>query len=147
MLIQLYSNNSSDEVLHKDITLIKSVDAEPYSDISIEDPILILSDISKEVLSDVNYVYIPNLKRYYNCEITLASNGIYYAHCNVDPLMSFKDVILNLNVIVNKNEYEVNPYIDDGSYLVEERQKVETLDFPLGFNDHGTHILITAGGV
>lgn len=144
--VTLYNNKSSSEVLYKNLDMIANKTISQYDIMSVEDPQLILSGSSVENASKINYLYIEELGRYYNCVPVLLSDGNYALNCEVDPLMSFTDEILNLNVIVDKNEYEVNPYIDDGSYMVEERQRIETLEFPLGFNDYGTHILITAGG-
>lgn len=145
--ITLYNNKSSGEVLNKNLEIIDHRSISQYDIMSVENPQLILSGDDVDVVQQTNYVYIDDLKRYYNCVPVLLNDSNYALNCDVDPLMSFADEILNLNVIVDKNEYEVNPYIDDGSYMVEERQRIETLDFPLGFNDYGSHILITAGGV
>lgn len=144
--ITLYNNENSGEVLDKRLIKIADKEVSQYNDMAIETPILILSDLEADTLSQLNYVYIEEFDRYYDCVPILLNEGMYQLTCEVDPLMSFKNEILNLNVIVDKNEYEVNPYIDDGSYMVEERQRVETIEFPLGFNDYGSHILITAGG-
>lgn len=144
--ITLYNNKSSGEVLNKNLEIIDHRSISQYDIMSVENPQLILSGDDVDVVQQTNYVYIDDLKRYYNCVPVLLNDSNYALNCDVDPLMSFADEILNLNVIVDKNEYEVNPYIDDGSYMVEERQRVETIQFPLGFNDYGSHILITAGG-
>ena len=142
----LYNNKSSGEVLHKDLSEISNKIISQYDAMAIESPQLILSGETAETLSGLNYLYIEEFGRYYDCVPVLLNDSNYALNCEVDPLMSFADKILNLNVIVDKNEYEINPYIDDGSYLVEERQKIETISFPYGFNDSGSHILITAGG-
>ena len=144
--IGIYNNNSSDEVLNKDLTLIAEKSIAQYDIMNVETPQLIISGEDVDDVRQINYVYISELKRFYNCVPVLLNDTNYALNCDVDVLMSFADEILNLNVIVDKNEYEINPYIDDGSYLVEERQKIETLSFPYGFNDSGSHILITAGG-
>ena len=144
--ITLYNNKSSGEVLNKNLEIIDHRSISQYDIMSVENPQLILSGDDVDIVQQTNYVYIDDLKRYYNCVPVLLNDSNYALNCDVDPLMSFADEILSLNVIVDKNEYEVNPYIDDGSYMVEERQRVETIEFPLGFNDYGSHILITAGG-
>lgn len=146
MRVILYDNGSSDEVMSKLLTEITELDIEPYNDLDIESPTLILSDMEISDLDRCNYCYIEEFERYYFCTPTLGNNGIYTLICNIDPLMSLKDEILNLKVIVDKNEYEINPYLNDGSYITEEREKIEVLNYPDGFNDTGRYILITAGG-
>lgn len=142
----LYDNGSSDEVINKRLTEIVSSDIEPYNELDIISPTLILSDMEITNIDRCNYCYIEELERYYFCTPTLGNNGLYTLICNIDPLMSFKDEILNLNVIVDKNEYQINPYLNDGSYITEEREKIEVLNYSNGFNDTGRYILITAGG-
>lgn len=144
--VSLYNNTSSGEVLNKNLTHIADKVIAQYDVMNVETPQLICSGEGIANVKQINYVYIDELKRYYYCVPVLLSDSNYALNCEVDALMSFANEILNLQVIVDKNEYEVNPYIDDGSYVVEERQKIETLSFPLGFNDSGSHILITAGG-
>ena len=143
----LYNNTSANEVLKKDLTKIAEKQISQYDVMNVETPQLMCSGEGISNVKQINYVYIEELKRFYYCVPVLLSDSNYALNCEVDALSSFADEILNLQVIVDKNEYEVNPYIDDGSYIVEERQKIETLSFPLGFNDSGSHILITAGGV
>lgn len=146
MTITLYDNGSSDEVVNKILTEIVTLTIDPYNEFDLINPTLILSDMTIENIDRCNYCYIEEFERYYFCTPTLGNNGIYTLLCTIDPLMSFKNEILNLNVIVNKNEYEINPYLNDGSYVTEEREKIEVLSYSDGFNDTGRYILITAGG-
>ena len=147
MTIKLYDNGSGSEVMRKNLTELATItNVEPYNELDIESPTLILSDMDVSDLDKCNYCYIEEFGRYYFCTPTLGNNGIYTLICNIDVLMSFADDILNLNVIVDKNEYDINPYLNDGSYITEEREKVEILNYSDGFNDTGRYILITAGG-
>ena len=146
MRVVLFDNGSSDEVVHKNLTEITSAEVEPYNDMDLISPILILSDRPIGDIDRCNYCYVEEFERYYFCTPTLGNNGIYTLACSIDPLMSFASEILNLTVIVDKNEYDINPYLNDGSYITEEREKVEVLNYAYGFNDEGRYILITAGG-
>lgn len=146
MNIVLYDNQSSVETMYKRLVEIGTHDAEPYGELDIVKPVLILSGENVESMIDANYIYIEEFRRYYFASIVLGNNGMYTAICEVDPLMSFTDEILNTEVIVIKNEYQVNRYLNDGSYVTEERERTEILNYPRGFNDTGRYILITAGG-
>lgn len=146
MIVKLYDNASSDEMVNKSLTELATANAEPYNEIDIINPTLILSDMPISQLDKCNYCYVEELERFYFCTPTLGNNGIYVLMCTVDPLTSFADEILDLYAIVDKNEYEINPYLNDGSYITEEREKIEVLNFSTGFNDTGRYILITAGG-
>ena len=68
--------------------------------------------------------------------------------CHVDVLDSFLTDIKNLTVIANKSQQNTKSdlYIDDGSYVTENRLVNDVYNFPSGFNDNGEFILITVGG-
>lgn len=67
---------------------------------------------------------------------------------HVDVLMSYKEQIKQLPVIINKQQdiKNSNLYLNDGSYVIDSRSYNTILNFSGGFNDEGKFILITAGG-
>ena len=146
MRVILYDNGSSDEVINKNLTQIADLNIEPYNELDLINPTLILSDMEIANIDRCNYCYIEELERYYFCTPTLGNNGIYTLMCNIDVLMSFSNEILKLYAIVDKNQYESNMYLNDGSFITEARESVEVVNFSGGFNDSGRFILITAGG-
>lgn len=144
--VTLYNNENSGEVMHKRLNKIAERDVSQYNDMAIETPILILSGLDADILSQLNYVYIEEFDRYYDCLPILLSDGNFQLTCEVDPLMSFADDILLLDAIVDKNQYDSNMYYDDGSFITESRENIQLLNFSGGFNDTGRFILIAAGG-
>ena len=56
--------------------------------------------------------------------------------------------IKSLTVILDKTQsiYKSNKYLDDGSFVVENKDFNTIYNFPNGFNEEGTFILICAGG-
>lgn len=66
-----------------------------------------------DTFADYNYIYIPNLKRYYFLSRPVVTLGsIVTWECEVDPLMSYKDSINNLELIVDRSSYN-NPLLPD----------------------------------
>lgn len=148
MNIKLCSSTSEIVAINKDISIIDDVSATIKGALSVENPVLILQ-YKSNIQPNVNYVYIPEYNRYYFVtDIINLTGGRYEIHCKVDVLMSFKDYILNLSCIVDKQSSKdnANMYLDDGSFVVQSKEFVDTIDFPRGFNDNGEFILITAGG-
>ena len=148
MNIKLCSSTSEIVAINKDISIIDDVSATIKGALSVENPVLILQ-YKSDIQSNVNYVYIPEYNRYYFVtDIINLTGGRYEIHCKVDVLMSFKDNILNLSCIVDKQSSKdnANMYLDDGSFVVQSKEFVDTINFPRGFNDNGEFILITAGG-
>ena len=148
MNIKLCSSTSEIVAINKDISIIDDVSATIKGALSVENPVLILQ-YKSDIQPNVNYVYIPEYNRYYFVtDIINLTGGRYEIHCKVDVLMSFKDDILNLSCIVDKQSSKgnANMYLDDGSFVVQSKEFVDTINFPRGFNDNGEFILITAGG-
>ena len=147
MTIKLYNNQSDPLVLDKVLTQVGSAKtATPYDSISVESPVLILSDLEVSNVSKVNYMYITELDRYYHCRLVMGNNGIYTAYGDVDPYMSFKSSILALTCIVNSQVTEKNTDINDGSKISQVNGFIQRINFNDSFNGSPTNILICAGG-
>jgi uncharacterized protein (DUF2147 family) len=87
------------------------IDVEFKEDTSITDPTFILRTQSKVL--EGNYIYVPNLNRYYYINDYVVSHQRIYINCHVDVLMSFKNEIKQENVIVKRQERDYNLFISD----------------------------------
>lgn len=66
---------------------------------------------------------------------------------HVDVLMSYKEQIKNLNVIINNSEETgANNYLSGNQWITNVKNTTSIVNFPNGLNDNGEFILITAGG-
>ena len=147
MEIKLYKNLSENNVIGKTLTQIKSVEANLKNDVSVINPTFILYYTDNILQS--NYCFIPKFNRYYFIdEIIPITGDRCIVKCRVDVLESFKEEIKSLTVILDKSQsiYKSNKYLDDGSFVVENKDFNTIHNFPNGFNDEGTFILICAGG-
>ena len=147
MEIKLYKNLSENNVIGKTLTQIKSVEANLKNDVSVINPTFILY-YTDNILGS-NYCFIPKFNRYYFIdEIVPITGDRCIVKCRVDVLESFKEDIKSLTVILDKAQsiYKSNKYLDDGSFIVENKDFNTIYNFPNGFNDEGTFILICAGG-
>ena len=72
----------------------------------------------------------------------------YQITCKSDVLESFKQDILALSAIIDKANAgnNINMFLDDGSFVTENKEFNTVINFPTGFNASGEYILITAGG-
>ena len=147
MEIKLYKNLSENNVIGKTLTSIKSVEAQLKNDVSVINPTLVLTYTAN--ILESNYCFIPKFNRYYFIdEIVPITGDRCIVKCRVDVLESFKEDIKSLTVILDKTQsiYKSNKYLDDGSFVVENKDFNTIYNFPNGFNDEGTFILICAGG-
>ena len=148
MQITLYQNFSENNTLGKMLTEIATLQARLKEQTSALDVMLELKTTS-DILLNVNYVQIPKFKRkYFVIDKDIVTNGLCILRCHVDVLDSFLTDIKNLNVIANKSQQSAKSdlYIDDGSFVTENRLVNQIYNFPNGFNNNGEFILITVGG-
>ena len=99
--------------------------------------------------SDYNYCYIPSFGRYYFItNITSVRNNIWRIDCSVDVLMSFRNEILNLEVIVSQDSLpDAECYMNGDVWQSTVKTKTDIINFPNGLLDSGEYILITSGGI
>ena len=147
MEVILYRNSSENNVIGKSLAQIKSVECNLKNDVSIINPTVVLTYTAN--IFESNYCFIPKFNRYYFIdEIIPITADRCIVKCRVDVLESFKNNILNLDCIVDKQESEIasNKYINDGSFVTTSKQFNRMIEFPNGFNEKGSYILICAGG-
>lgn len=145
MEIRLY--NSSDETNKINKTLLNEIvlNGTLKDETSVLNPIIL---IEANNLTQYNYCYIPLFKRYYFIkDITVVRNKLFRLFLDIDVLMSYKNDILNLDVIIDKSETNNNAdkYINDGSFVCENKSYNTVLNFNNGFNEQAHYILVTAG--
>lgn len=148
MTVNLCNTPDEQNVIGKARTVIDTASCTIKGNISYENPILLLS-YDGAVADNINYMEIPELNRcYFITDIINLTGGRYEIHGKVDVLESFKDAVLALAAIVDKvnDQNTGNLFLDDGSFIVENKEFNTVLNFPDGFNDEGEYILITAGG-
>ena len=76
-----------------------------------------------------NYAYIPEFNRYYFInDIISVRKNIWQLNMNVDVLMSYKDLILNLDAFVTRNEFTYDDNIEDNKRLYYFNQNIEYYD-------------------
>lgn len=147
MEVLFYYNKSDNRTINKNIVpeLGVSFEGVPRDDLDIMSPVIRFE--SDEMLR-YNYARIPELQRYYYIkDRTIFREGVWDITFDVDVLMSFRNDILHLNAIADKQSMPENgnEYIDDSSLVTENVMFQTVYNFPNGFNDTGEYILITAG--
>lgn len=109
--IQIGSTSSAANVINKGTSLRGAVSATLKQPCSVEAPAFILN--SSLVSTSDNYLYCADFGRYYYiADISEQPGQISVVQCSVDPLMSYKDSILALNVNVSRTETEHSNIID-----------------------------------
>ena len=128
MNVILYNNKSDKRQLVKNITEIKTISATAKGDINIISPTLIIHNTD---MTNINYCYITELKRYYFLtNYTYITGQRIELHCDVDVLMSYSDDIKRLKVNVLRYEKAQPSYISDSRIPLFSSTKQRVIEFP-----------------
>lgn len=104
MDITLYLNRSQRNVMNKVLShekILSNVFLLETCDVI--KPTLIFAKVDDTIFDTYNYVFIPNFNRYYYASIEMIDGERYQLTCEVDVLMSFKDDILNSEIVATRS--------------------------------------------
>lgn len=144
--LMLYQTGSSNIRLDKSCTHLHT-----YSTLTLKEPCSIQEPIVKLSASDTNvkkgnYCYIPKFDRfYYITNVVSLPGGLWELNLRCDVLMSFREELLDNNVVFNHSEWKWNLYLNDGSLQVDSRPKIKLKRFPNELDVTGSYVLIMAG--
>ena len=102
MKVNLYDNQSNENVINKNLKLITTKDIVFRMAINEKTPMMILHN---STIKGVNYVGIPDFKRYYFIEhIEPYNSELSRIYLNTDLLMTYQDEIINSEVLITATE-------------------------------------------
>lgn len=97
MIVSLMINGDDVRTLNKSPTVLKQVNAELYDDCSIINPRLKVEWF--ENIANVNYMFIPDFRRFYFVKPITVTGGAAMIEGESDPLMSFINEIQDIPAI------------------------------------------------
>lgn len=141
MEILLYTNNSDNNVLNKDIVLQKQIVCYANKEnIDILSPDILLSYIDIKALN-INYCYIKELNRYYYINsYKYEKNHLLKLTLQTDVLMTFRDNILLSSGIV-KNTKNIQNYNSNFEVLDTSTEKIITFENNLFSNENKLYLV------
>lgn len=102
MKVNFYNTQSNENVINKKLKLISSRDIIFRMAINEKTPMLILHH---STIDGVNYVGIPDFKRYYFIEhVEPYNSSLSRVYLNTDLLMTYQDEIINNQVLITATE-------------------------------------------
>lgn len=116
----LYVNSSDERYVNKSLSNIGEYTIVFKSDENSIRPTLKISD--SNIPERANYVYLSELNRYFYIRNKRYSKQCIYLECELDPLMSFRSQLANMEAIISRNERLYNLYLSD--------EKMEMLNYP-----------------
>lgn len=154
MQCYLFYNPADAIVMDKDAVLqpLRPVDSatdyfnvEITSDSNVIDPTFILSAPTR--VMEANYMYVPDLTRFYFLGERTMSQGKIIVQAHVDVLNSYKAYIGELYCMLNRQEQpeNFNLYLQDDMPFIDNPNNVRTIPFDNSFNETSSYVLIIAG--
>jgi len=147
MTVTLMKNSSDRKVLDKQLTTITTVNANPLEDCSLITPRLVLRYNANIEL--INFMYIPEFKRYYFAKCTVQPGGQIEITGEIDYLTTYNSAIKATKVLLDRTADEnlSNLFFADENIRKYAYQRTQNVLFPLNpLNRDGYCVLITAGG-
>lgn len=148
MQVTFYRNNSEDNSINKSLTPVITLNnVVAKGNVDVVNPTLIV-EFDDDYTDRINYAKIDDFDSYYFVKPIAMTGSRCAVQLRRDPLETFKTEILQLTGIIDKTEDrgKSNLYLNDGSFIVQSNEYNRVMNFPNGFNENGTFILICAGG-
>lgn len=144
--ISLFKTASENNRVVKTLTDEKQLSGELRNQTSVLNPSIRIE--SADNISAYNYAYISEFGRYYYItDIVSVRTNCWIVSLRCDVLMSYKDEIQGLNVILNNTqETGLSNYLASPNWVNLVKTKTDIKVFPSGLSEQGEFILITAGG-
>lgn len=131
MTIKTYRFLGDSRKIDKTLTLVGTYsNADIVGDMSIQSPIISLQLDSFTDVINFNYIYIPELRRYYYVEnSTIREDGFVQIQCRVDVLKSFKTDILASTQYVDRQENKCSYQVPDNGYTIKSNRNLTIKNF------------------
>ena len=145
MNIILYDNKSPKNKIGKTLVNANNITGTLRGETGISNIQILLNIVD---LNPYNYMYIADFNKYYFIKnIVSVRTGLWLVSASVDVLESYKNEILQLNVILSDSESVGSKQYKNGScWDVLVKDKTDIISFSNGLLSSGQFILITAGG-
>ena len=144
MQVEIYTNNSADNVVTKNITLLGTLTGTLRKECSMTDPVIEVQGMSNATAAICNYSKIASFGRYYFVKNITLKGNLWVLTMHVDVLASWQTPLKSLDAVIARNENRYNLYLQDGFFKTYQNPHVSIKPFPGGFTDH-TYILAVAG--
>ena len=133
-----------DKTLHDVATYSNAV---IVGDMSIQNPTISLQLDSFTDVINFNYIYIPELRRYYYVvDSTIREDGFVQLQCKVDVLKSFKADILASTQYIDRQQNKCTYQLPDGMYNIKSNRNLTIKNFGNVIIEPNANFLLQTSG-
>lgn len=139
--------NSAEPIVVDKASFLTSIDKAFFGqfrdEVNIINPVV---NVQYDGVIDFNYVFISELDRFYFVtDVVYVTTELIELHLDIDVLMTYKDLILQQEAFVIRNENTFDPLIIDTALAVEVGVDTEVIEgsFPVASDNPVTRYVIT----
>lgn len=136
MELILYTNESDDKVVTKNITTLATITGTLREQCSIIDPVITVSDsvVNNAIAAACNYAMIADFGRYYYIKNIKSVGKFWEITMHVDVLSSFQTQLKTLDAVISRQESKYNLYLQDDHFKTYANSHINMYPFPSSFN-------------
>lgn len=146
MTVNISYNASEKNKVTKTLTPLITLTGEMVNESSVTDPVLLIQNLTSDIVSTMNYAEIVEFgRKYFITDIINVRQNLYRITLHVDVLSTYATQIKAHNAVVSRQEKKWNLYLDDGVFKTYQNPQIITKAFPSGFTTQN-FVLAVAGG-
>lgn len=148
MTIKTYRFLGDSRKVDKTLTAVSTYsNAVIVGDMSIHTPTISLQLDSFTDVINFNYIYIPELRRYYYVvDSTIREDGFVQLQCKVDVLKSFKNDILASTQYIDRQQNKCTYQLPDGMYNIKSNRNLTIKNFGNVIIEPNANFLLQTSG-
>lgn len=148
MTIKTYRFLGDSRKIDKKLTSVSTYsNAVIVGDMSIHTPTISLQLDSFTDVINFNYIYIPELRRYYYVtDSTIREDGFVQLQCKVDVLNSFKADILASTQYIDRQQNRCTYQLPDGMYNIKSNRNLTIKNFGNVIIEPNANFLLQTSG-
>ena len=148
LTLRLYNTASPSNKINKNLTLkgglIINLKNRPkdFNNLDID-----YTGNTGSVALDFNYAHLLEYNLYFYAKILPSNIGNNHniLHLELDPLMTYKDQILNLDCIIKRNTNKYNLYVEDDELQTLKKTQIQTKAFKHTFVPYTSTVITLVG--
>ena len=148
LTLRLYNTDSASNKINKSLTLIGAIQInlknrpKDFNELDID-----YYGPTQSIALSINYVYLSAYNLYYFAKIQPSNIGTTHniLHLELDPLMTYKNQILNLDCIIKRNTSKYNLYVEDEKLQTLKKTQIQTKAFNHTFIPYQSTVITLVG--
>ena len=148
LTLRLYNTSSPSNKINKNLTLkgglLINLKNRPkdFNNLDID-----YTGNTGSVALDFNYAHLVEYNLYFFAKMLPSNIGINHniLHLELDPLMTYKSQILNLDCIIKRNTNKYNLYVEDDELQTLKKTQIQTKSFNHTFVPYSSTVITLVG--